>query len=68
MDLCCTCSTFFYIVVGSYILLKIYNKLTTGVFKGNERLNGKTVVITGANSGYIFFLIKHVTPFQIKLF
>lgn len=51
MYFCCSCSTFILIAVGLFILLKIYNKLTTGIYKGNERLNGKTVVITGANSG-----------------
>lgn len=33
------------------VLLKIYLQMTTGVCKSTNKLNGKTVIITGANTG-----------------
>lgn len=32
-------------------LINLYCFLTLGVFRGKERMEGKTVIVTGANSG-----------------
>lgn len=32
-------------------VLKVYNWLTTGVYRGTTSMKGKTVIVTGANSG-----------------
>lgn len=39
------------ITVVLLALLKVYNWLTTGVYRGTTSMKGKTVIVTGANSG-----------------
>lgn len=37
------------------LVLKLYNWLTTGVYRGTASMKGKTVIVTGANSGKVDF-------------
>ncbi|KAL0277630.1 UNVERIFIED_CONTAM: hypothetical protein PYX00_004855 [Menopon gallinae] len=39
------------VLLVSILFIKIYARLTCGVFKSSEKMSGKTVIITGANSG-----------------
>lgn len=41
-------------------VFKLYISMTSGVYKGNKSMKGKTVIITGCNSG-------NVCQFKIKL-
>jgi hypothetical protein len=37
-------------------LVKLYNSYTLGICKSTRKMNGKTVIVTGSNSGeYNFF-------------
>ncbi|XP_069676672.1 retinol dehydrogenase 14-like isoform X3 [Periplaneta americana] len=44
-------SQLFWYVVAVLIGVKLYIKLTTGICKSQKKLYGKTVIITGANTG-----------------
>lgn len=40
-------------------VLKAYNWLTTGVYRGTTSMKGKTVIVTGANSGKALKSLKY---------
>ncbi|CAG0892195.1 unnamed protein product [Cyprideis torosa] len=46
-----TFSSLFLVVLGVGALVKLYFWLTLGVCRSDKRLDGKTVVVTGANTG-----------------
>lgn len=37
-------------------ILKLYNWVTTGVYRGTTSMKGKVVIITGCNSGIVYCL------------
>ncbi|KAI5714099.1 hypothetical protein M8J76_010922 [Diaphorina citri] len=49
----CVAAQYWYISipVGLLVLLKMYNQMSMGIYKKDTMMNGKTVIITGANSG-----------------
>ncbi|XP_026680724.1 retinol dehydrogenase 11-like [Diaphorina citri] len=49
----CVAAQYWYISipVGLLVLLKMYNQMSMGIYKKGTMMNGKTVIITGANSG-----------------
>ncbi|XP_077283979.1 retinol dehydrogenase 14-like isoform X2 [Arctopsyche grandis] len=44
-------SPWFVSAIGGMVAFKVWMKYTTGKYEGQERLTGKTVIVTGANSG-----------------
>lgn len=62
-----------YTIVFTTVLLavvKLYNWMTTGVYRGTRSMKGKTVIVTGCNSGNdnvysIRLLIKYLNSYRI---
>lgn len=44
------------ITIVALIIIKVYNWLTTGMYRGTETMEGKVVIVTGANSGKVYDL------------
>ncbi|XP_071439718.1 retinol dehydrogenase 14-like [Hetaerina americana] len=42
---------FLFLVVGLIVAIRVYNSMTIGVFDSQRRMDGKIVLVTGANSG-----------------
>ncbi|KAI5693867.1 hypothetical protein M8J75_007010 [Diaphorina citri] len=49
----CVAAQYWYISIPGalLVLLKMYNQMSMGIYKKGTMMNGKTVIITGANSG-----------------
>lgn len=43
------------VIVILAILVKVYVKLTTGIDNSDTSLIGKTAIVTGANTGTLFY-------------
>jgi retinol dehydrogenase-11 len=45
------CTTIVSLILGAFLALKIYTRLTIGWCKSQTCLVGKTTIVTGANTG-----------------
>lgn len=52
-------SLIIYTIAFCYILRK-YLKSGVGIFKGNDRLDGKTIIVTGGDSGMVQFYFSNI--------
>jgi hypothetical protein len=66
--LCILRSPWFLGVAGSVIAFKLWMKLKSGKCKSDVRLDNKTVVVTGANSGYRSCLYKTSSTRMIQTY
>ncbi|XP_017304573.1 uncharacterized protein LOC108254107, partial [Diaphorina citri] len=54
----CVAAQYWYISIPGalLVLLKMYNQMSMGIYKKDTMMNGKTVIITGANSAQYWYI------------